>query len=570
MGWFIGITGRNQSLKDSILSFSGSHKMKSETQSFFLVGGGHPDTTHFHEDNAQNSGWIASGTGISRGENLKLYNRFDWNQSIQKGVQHLHQINGHFAVCRWNEHEVELITDQLGIRNIFIHKGDDFVLFSTRFDWIKKLVPDTSVNWENFGSRWLAINQFSTKSFLHDIERLSQGGHAIINAEEAVKTSNKRWNYTKQDVTPEEVKNTLYSFTTLALNEERPLSVGLSGGIDSRTIFAALMKNPDANWLLHTFGEEDHPDMKTAIKLNHYYRRKHQLFLPKMPTAHELEHLIPDYVGQTMLTTPLFDVIPLQSYKQIKELGLAVIDGGLGEIGRRRYLVGLLLKARKALFEKNVDGILPFLINHRADIFTEEVNRLMQSGMKKELTEEIEAMPEINEIGIENWLDLFSIRTRVLNAGGPEQSRSDSEFMSYMPFIQPGFVKQVLSLPAQERKNAKLFRSIIKENAPELQKIPLIKGDYSYPYWMKDIGSSVWMRIKQKLGMNYESSLPVNFLMIMEEYVRDLYGSKSAQEFTGYDHQKIDTLITGFYDEQNPDLAHQLNWWLVFEVFRRL
>jgi hypothetical protein len=247
-----------------------------------------------------------------------------------------------------------------------------------------------------------------------------------------------------------------------------------------------------------------------------------------------------------------------------------VIDGGLGEIGRRRYLVGLLLKGKKALLEQNVDEILPHFHNPHADIFTEDINHLMQNGMKEELAVELEAMPKIHEIGLENWLDLFSIRTRVLNAGGPEQSRSDSYFMSYMPFIQPEFIQNVLSLPAEERKNAKLFRSVIREHAPKLQKEALIKGDYSYPYWMKDIGSSVWMRVKQKLGRKYESSLPVDFLMVMEEYVRDLHASKSAKEYSGYDQQKVDQLVTGFYDKKNYDLAHQLNRWLAFEVFRRI
>ena len=568
MGWFIGISGRNQSLKESVRSLGAEHSFSTGSEGLFLLAGGHQQTTHFQHD-GHASGWTASGTGISTGDNPTLFNQSDWAQAIPKGANHLHQLNGHFAVCRWNKDQVELFTDQFGIRNIFIHRGDDFVLFSTRLDWIKKLIPDTSLNWERFGSRWLAINQFSAGSFMHGIDRLSQGGYAEISSGE-VNSSNKRWIFSKQERTPEEVKGSLYKFTALGLNEERPLSIGLSGGIDSRTIFAALMRKPQANWLLHTFGEQDHPDVETAIKLNHYYQRKHHLLSLEMPKEHELEKLIEDYIGQTMLTAVPQNIIALQAYKKIKELNLAVIDGGLGEIGRRRYLVGLLLKAKKALLDKNVQEILPHLSDFKADIFTGEIKRKMQSGMEAELTEELEAMPEINEIGIENWLDLFSIRTRVLNAGGPEQSRSDSHFMSYMPFIQPDFVKKVLSLPADERKNAKLFRSIISENAPKLQKVPLIKGDFSYPYRMKDIGSSVWMRIKKKLGLKYESSLPVDFLMTMEEYVRDLHSSQSAKEFSAYDHEKIDRLITGFYDEKDRTLAHQLNWWLAFETFRRI
>ena len=569
MGWFIGISGRNQELKESVRSLAGTPAFNKDSDSLFLLGGGYNETTYFSNPEDQSSGWIASGTGISLGPNPQLLKQSDWREAIQKGHEHLHQLNGHFAVAKFDLNSVELTTDQLGIRNIFIHRGTDFVLFSTRLDWVKKLAHEASINWKKFGSRWLSINQFSGGSFVDNIERISQGGHAIIN-ENGVHFSNKRWNLKSRNVTTDQVKESLYGFTDLALDDNRPLSIGLSGGIDSRTIFAALLRKPEANWRLHTFGDERHPDIKKAIALNHYYQRKHYLFFQKMPKAHELESLIGDYIGQTMLTASPENLIPLQAYEHIQKNNLAVIDGGLGEVGRRRYLVGLFLKDKQAILDQDIKKLLHHFFRPNADIFTPECSALMESGMKEEFTQELEAMPNPEEIGVENWLDLFSIRTRVLNTGGPEQSRSDSYFMSYMPFIQPEFIRGALSLPPEERKNAKLFRSIIKDHAPKLQKVSLIKGDYSYPYWMKDISSSVWMRVKKKMGMKYESSLPVEFLLIMEEYVRDLYNSKSAKEFSGYDQKKIGQLITSFYDEQNYALAYQLNWWLAFEVFRRI
>ncbi|WP_421773026.1 hypothetical protein [Gracilimonas sp.] len=569
MGWFIGISGNSQPFKNQLKSLSSGHDFCAESKSFYLAGGGIPETTHFHKDAPSNSGWIASGVGISAGENPKLFSQSDWKQVIQNEAGYFHQLNGHFAICRWNEEQAELITDQLGMRNVFIHKGDDFVLFSTRLDWIKKLIPDTSLNWERFGSRWLTINQFSQESFIHGIEPLSQSGYATINSR-GVNISNKRWNYGHREVTSQNYLDSLSSFSTLPLKSGFPVSLGLSGGLDSRTLFAILLQQPKSNWTTHTFGEENHPDLKTATLLSHLYDKTHYVFHESVPEAKDIEEFLPDFIGQTALTSTPSHYVGFQAYRKIQELGLAVIDGGFGEIARRRFMNNLLLRARKALINKDVSALIPFIRLQRADIFTQECNSAMIFGLKEELQQEINAMPDIANIGIENWLDLFSVRTRVPNAAGPEQARSDSELLNYMPFLQPVLIELALNLPLKDRKNARVFRSFIKTNAHELQTEPLIKGNYSYPYWMKDYTSAVWMRIKNKLGMKYESSQTIDFLVTIEEYVRDLHGSQSVKEFPAYEHTKINQLITGFYDDKNYDLAHQLNWWLAFEVFRRL
>lgn len=570
MGWFLGISGRNQSLKESAHTLpSSSNFKKIESNAFFLVFGGCDQTTFSQYNSEQNSGWVTSGIGISNDDSPTLLGQTEWNQVVQKGVNSLHQMNGHFAACKWKGQKIELITDQLGMRSIFIHQAKDFVLFSTRLDWIKKLVPDTIINWKKFGSTWLALNQFSSKSFVQGVERISQGGHATITPD-GVSISNQRWNYSYREVDPQSFMNALSDFSTLPLKQGRPLSLGLSGGLDSRTLFAILLKHADSYWATHTFGEANHPDFKTASSLNRLYGKKHYAFHEKVPTANEIEEFLPDYIGQTILTSTPSHFVGFQAYHKIHELGFSVIDGGFGEIARRRFMNSILLRAKTALLNKDITALMPYLRLSRADIFTKECINTMSSGFEEELEEEINAMPEIQEIGIENWLDLFTVRTRVPNGAGPEQARSDNELFNYMPFLQPDFIDQALNLPVKDRNNAHVFRSFIKKNAPGLQRESLIKGDYSYPYWMNDITSALWMRAKQKLGMKYQSTQTIDFLLTIEDYIRDLYNSRSAKEYSAYDHKKIDQIITGFFDNENRDLAHQLNWWLAFEIFRRI
>ncbi|MEX0608162.1 MAG: hypothetical protein WD016_04550 [Balneolaceae bacterium] len=565
MGWFTGVFGKNLSLRNKISELHPEPLFTVDDDFLYLTGGGISDTLYFSEQE-NDGGWLASGIGISTDEQPQFFSTDLWAESISKGADYLHQQNGHFAVARWNPEELELITDQLGMRNIFIHQGEDCVVFSTRLDLLMKLVP-ASINWKKFGSRWLAINQFSSGSFMDGIQRLSQGGRALISSEK-VTISNQRWNYNRQKSSPEQFKSSLFQFSSIALKANKTLSLGLSGGLDSRTLFASLLSEPEANWRLHSFGEKDHPDLQTAQLLNGPFGRQHHVFHQEIPPAQTLIDMLPDFAGQSLFTAAPPHLISLQAYQKIAALNLSVVDGGFGEIARRRFLVSLLLRGKKSLLNKNTNEIIPYLLLPRADIFTAECNAEMMQGFREELSAEIEAMPSISETGLETWLDLFSIRTRVPNGAGPEQSRSDSLLFNYMPFLQPQLIEQALNLPLNQRKNARLFRKIISDKAPQLQQVKLVKGQVTYPYWMKDFNSAVWMRVKQKAGKSYHSSQQIDFLLVLEEYVRDLFSSASAKNYPAYDQQKITNIITGFYDEKNFHLATELNWLLAFEVFR--
>ncbi len=138
-----------------------------------------------------------------------------------------------------------------------------------------------------------------------------------------------------------------------------------------------------------------------------------------------------------------------------------------------------------------------------------------------------------------------------------------------MPFLQPQLITRFLNLDLEHRKNASFFRHLINEEAPKLKKVPLVKGDITYPFWMKDISSTVWMRLKKKAGLHYKSTRPVGFLLRNEEYVQDLFHSDSVQNYPAYDYEKVKKLVGGFYLERKLELAGELNWWLAFEIFRK-
>mgnify|MGYP000420824340 CR=1 FL=1 len=184
MGWFAGIHGSSPSLRKQLIDLCGGATFEAENDVFFVAAGGHPSTTFFETNADATKGWIACGIGMGRQDIGKgIFRHIDWRAIIQREhteSKRFSNLNGHFAIANCTYGQVELYTDPLGLRNIYIYSSESFTLFSTRLDWIKKLIPDTEIDWKKFGSRWLAINQFSNDSFLSGVNRLSQEGYACI------------------------------------------------------------------------------------------------------------------------------------------------------------------------------------------------------------------------------------------------------------------------------------------------------------------------------------------------------------------------------------------------------
>jgi hypothetical protein len=176
-------------------------------------------------------------------------------------------------------------------------------------------------------------------------------------------------------------------------------------------------------------------------------------------------------------------------------------------------------------------------------------------------------MPAVKDIGIEHWLDLFMIRIHLVKTA-VEQSRSDRMLVNYMPSVQPSVLKKVFELPVKERNN-KLFYKIIKDFSPSLSKIPLVKGDVTYPFGLGNLSSSLLVKLKSKLRLGYKDDLLIRFLGTLSEYAQETIISQDFISCEYYDHNKIRNMVEEFYREKNLALANDVNWWLTFELWRK-
>lgn len=375
---------------EHIESFAGNN--------FRVVVGGNKNTLYYEFNKVKEYGWIVSGIGIDSSSQKKILNKDDWDKILEKEKPPLEKIDGHFAIIKFFQDEVRLYTDQTGLRDIYYLKKDNYYSISTRLDLLLKEFP-AKIDYQIFGSRWLLFNQLSQKSFLKGINRIVGGDQVIINNEGVKTLKNELLTNPEKNFSADEFNEELNSLISIPFNSNQKVSLGLSGGLDSRVLLSSLLNNKK-EFGTYTFGHPEEPDFKVAEHITDKFELTQQHLYSEINDKDHLIFLIENYTKKSIVINPVSTVLQLQYYNKVKSE--FIIDGGFGEIWRREFLNKLLLRGKRHLINRDVKGIINFLKLNRADVFNVEIIQLMYEGAEKQLENLINEMPSIEEIGIEN------------------------------------------------------------------------------------------------------------------------------------------------------------------------
>jgi hypothetical protein len=278
-----------------------------------------------------------------------------------------------------------------------------------------------------------------------------------------------------------------------------------------------------------------------------------------------------EYVLLSLVNNSVSSFIQLRNYDYFKNKDDVLIDGGFGEIWRREFFNRLLISGKKDLRDKNVDNILPYLMINRSDIFNNDIKQSMIIGCKEQLENIFTELPTIKNIGIENWIDLFALKTRLSNYYSHEQIRNDSILRSYMPFVQPALLDNLININLSLKKNGRLFRHIIETNKKELRSFLLAKGELTHPFRFNTIQTRLYILINKKLKAGKQTNLPAKSIIdFLYSFVQDTINSHPVKNADCYDQKKLSALSAKLYKRQltNTDYS-ELDWWLAFEIFRK-
>ena len=473
----------------------------------------------------------------------------------------LDRLGGGFIALRWRANRLEAFSDVLGLRSLHWMRAEGGMLFSTRVDWLAAMVGGLEADWDALGSHWLAYNQLSHRSLVRGVSRLGPGGHLILTSDEA------RIEHHPYSPRTGEHHETLSALLAAQLksHDERTVSLGLSGGMDSRTLLA--LKPRRGRFGIHVFGAKSLEDVEVALSIAEEGHLPYSHFHVPPSDRHELLRTVADHAVQAQSVSPASAALSLRYYAELRSQRKLVVDGGFGEIVRRQFMNRLLRRGSRAIREHDGRAALAHVRFDRAFLFREAVRRKLEVGAVEDMASLLRSMGEWLDLGLENVVDLMTVRTRLPNFYGFEQARLDTQVQNYMPFAHPRLLDAVFSIPPRRRRRGRISRRIIASNAPRLRRYPLVKSDVSYPYGLPPLMSAIAVKLTRRFGETDEPPDRTLVLTQLKEYMMDRIGSADVRNDDAYDHATLASLADAYYRDGN--FGSQLDWWLAFDFWRR-
>ncbi|MGA9292593.1 MAG: hypothetical protein WBV81_08365 [Ignavibacteriaceae bacterium] len=568
MSWFIGYTGKNSPiLNEYISSLNLIQKDEVLVNNLRFVYGG-KEVNLKTKSYPDSSGWIVSGIPVSAGtDKFRFMRNDDWKDLLSKKNLNLKNIDGHFAGLKWGNQGITFFNDRLGLRDIYFLKVNSSYFFSTRLDWIAKFNKDNRINIDEFSTNWLLTHKISWENIIECIEQLGPEGRAIIHNDSLEIINNPLIISSSRFKDNKHFIDSLRKFVTLPLDENKNLSLGLSGGLDSRLLIELLLSRNSSRWQTHTFGSNQNYDVKIARQISTGCKVNYLQMDIDIPPKGKILEMFYNLIPQLGISSITSDTLIYSLYPEIDKNNNFIIDGAYGEIFRRAFLVKLLLTGKEDILNRNPLRFFEALKSHKADIFTDDVIKLLKEKAIYKIDGTLKIFSDPADVGIENWLDNFLIVTKVPSVSSFSQTLLDNLCSAYMPFIQPSLLESGLALPVNYRTNGYLFRELIKKGKNNLEFYPLVKDQIIYPYFLPTFYARIYMKLKRKLGFTFTDEARYKILDELRDFIFDKFNSLEVKNFSWYDYKKIDRIIKNYYSGQK-NLADNLLWWLTFELWR--
>ncbi|HTY00355.1 MAG TPA: hypothetical protein VMG09_10040 [Bacteroidota bacterium] len=569
MSWLYAVSMRDHQVRTNTPPAMADAIGVISTPGLFVAVGGNPRTAFFHHDKDSSTGWVVVGLGISRSESdAHILTRSEWDRLLAGKEFEPARLDGHFAVLRWTGNHLECFTDQLGLRALYHAEGSDGIHLSTRIDWLARATDHTDPDFEALGSRWMMFNQVSYASCVRGIERIGPRGYALFREGTLIRSGSTLWSPDFEPDTPEHAEELLRGYLRCAASQPEAPSLGLSGGVDSRLLLSLVSSMSLDRFGVHTFGAGDDPDVLIARRISSTLEVPSQYLHDPLPDVQTCLQGIGAFVSQTLLVEPVTSYAKLRYYPKLHDSGRFLIDGGFGEIARRQYLNRVVRLGPTALRRRDVPNLYRLMRSPRADIFSRDATRHLEFGAQRSLQDAIQLMPAVEKIGVENFVDLLALRTRIPNYGAPEQGRLDAEIINLMPLVQPSFLRAIFGIPPKVRSNAGLYCDMIRRANPLLARFPLAKGGYIHRFGLSSNLSWLSLKLKSRVRRGFVDPEPDLLLGRIREFVFDLSRSSSVASNPAYDSKKVIVAVEKYYGG-NRSFRSVVDWWLTFELWRR-
>lgn len=569
MSWFLGVWHKRVEDGTRLLN-----KSTIVHENLEIEFGGHSETIHANCNNDNGAGWIVCGNGIEFSDGgSSLLSAKDWQERFHSEVPSL-PTDGHYAIVYWTKFGFTLYTDKLELRRVYVVEDDNNLYFSTDLYKLTQFVAAPNVNMSSLASQLMMINSFSGESLLHNVLRLGASG--VFSYHNGVtKHMSQDW-LPGDDRYSSSAKDMLEDFSLLPFNEGKDVCLGLSGGVDCRTILAILLRhNPDKTSLF-SFGETTSPDFQIAKEISerlHIFGHFVDLYTEYPLKPELLFNQMESYSLITEGAAKFDNIIHSYLFSQIGQQGSWMLDGGEGELFRMAFGNKIIRQNLAEWKTKNAGALLPFFTKKRFLNFAPDIETQFAEANIAAFESAINSLPNYRDFAPQDLFNIFTIRNRVRNLPPNGQKIADSYTLNHMPFAQPTLLSKLCYSPLNEKENSALARRIIIENCPALNEIPYLRRGVRAPFWLMDHFYPMlgYAKILKKIK---PPKLPEPFiysvLRSMRELLLDRVRSIGVQQCGWYDKsslQKIEQHLEGG-ELTSSGQSNAVLEWLQFDIWR--
>ncbi len=572
MSWIIGTISKNKSLnpelKKQIQRLIPEHIHAFESDKLLIYTGGIKETCFFGSD--AESTWFCNGLGIdiSDDSRYRIAVQTDWHGRIS--ADNYSGLNGHYLTVRFADNSLEFRNDEFGLRSVYIYELEDAFLFSTRLDWLVKLMPSPQIDYDVYATHVLSMNPLSYKCFIKDVIKMGPNEKIVI-CNDMLSTEHRPYTIfgkTKKDF--DKLEQILSNFTRLMSDSGQKVSLGLSGGMDSRLLLGLLLKNSRDKFSAHTFGEAERPDVYIPVEMSKKLGFSHQVLYREFRNISNVLDEARDFVYHTQMRS-VPSVLRNQLYfKELYSQGFSMIDGGMGDLMRRAVANRIIHDGRSHFRSSNFGEIaMMFRKPVPLRLFNPEMQKSLVNSVKSCMENEAGNLPDLSLRNYGDWFDVMRIKYLMPNSASLFQTHMDSILPNFMPYLQPEFLREVFAFSEKDRDDSKLSRALVKRNYPELRKFTQGRYGTNVPYGSGLYKGYIFARIQHLKGKRFVDSRSADFLDSISEYISDKINSPEVKNNSLYDYKAVADWYKKFTAGDRSQ-AGNLEKWLMLEFWQEL
>ena len=407
------------------------------------------------------------------------------------GKDFVKRLNGSFIllICNLKSGKVIIANDRYGLRVHYYAINNGKLLFAPEAKAIlqdetfkKELNDEAVAEFFAFGEFW------GDKTFFKGIKVLTPASILTYDGQDL--SIEKYWefkyepDYNKsEDEFVDDLVKTFKNAVEIRMKDNFRYGIGLSGGLDSRSVLAAIPSEKRKEVIAHTFGPKDCDEVKIAKRVTKKAGIKEHLVQEISP------ELIIDNAEQEVWLTDGRNYIGVSFAYPLLKLLKDRVDVLYDGFALDLTLGGSYLSRAKA--DCKTESLLFDILSKRCLFQEEELHKLFASNYYNKI-KEVPAKSfeyEFDKIKADhpsNKSDQFSLSTHVAWIPIGYTIRRGMVEMSPPP-ADNDFIDLILTIPPEWRLNHYIYRKFLKKLSPELVKIPynktMVRADAPLLFW---------------------------------------------------------------------------------------